>query len=435
MDFLFTHTPLKFFIQSFWRDEAFTSILSKNSPLKIMSLTAKDFNPPLYYIIMHYWIRLFGDSVISIRSFSLISYALTIIIIHLILEYVLKLKKIKLYFYTFLVAINPLLLYYAFEGRMYAFFILLTTLAMYLFLTKKHLAFAVVMALIFYVHYFSIFILISYILYIFIYQTKHEKKLWIKTIIAGFVPFIPWALYMLYKHPIIKESFWIKKPDWKTLINSLSLLYSGYEKGWYFDYKFLTTTSLLFLVLFIYGFFKTKAVNKKTHLLYKFILINLFTPLISVFVLSITIKPIFHNRYLAFLSIYISLLIIIVAELLKKNLKVIVLLIILFLTLYYNKMQIKSKTKINIQDLVAKIKDLSKPDDLIYVTDELNFHLMQTSFGRDKVFIYGKNYQRIPNYVGKILIPPQKVVYNMPIYPKRAFIIHDNLTYEIVASY
>lgn len=78
INYLFTKTPLLFFAQSFWRDEAFTYFLAKENVFKITSLTAKDFNPPLYYLIIHFWMKIFGTSEITLRLFSLIFFWATI---------------------------------------------------------------------------------------------------------------------------------------------------------------------------------------------------------------------------------------------------------------------------------------------------------------------------------------------------------------------
>ena len=62
LNFIFTKTPLFFLTQSFWRDEAFSYFMAKKNISEIIFLTAKDFNPPLYYSILHFWIKIFGGS-------------------------------------------------------------------------------------------------------------------------------------------------------------------------------------------------------------------------------------------------------------------------------------------------------------------------------------------------------------------------------------
>src|SRR3989344_2939011 len=78
MDFLFNRTPLYFMTQSLWRDEAFSYLLAQKSIIDIIRLTAQDFNPPFYYIMLHFWISIFGKSEIALRSLSFVFFALTL---------------------------------------------------------------------------------------------------------------------------------------------------------------------------------------------------------------------------------------------------------------------------------------------------------------------------------------------------------------------
>jgi len=63
--------------ESIWLDEGYTIRFASYDLERIFFL--KDTSPPLYYILMHYWIRLFGDSEFSIRFPSLVFAVLAII--------------------------------------------------------------------------------------------------------------------------------------------------------------------------------------------------------------------------------------------------------------------------------------------------------------------------------------------------------------------
>ena len=45
-------------------------MLSSQSPAQIIARTARDVHPPLYYISLHYWMKLFGMSEIGAPSLS-----------------------------------------------------------------------------------------------------------------------------------------------------------------------------------------------------------------------------------------------------------------------------------------------------------------------------------------------------------------------------
>lgn len=44
-----------------WLDEAFSVLLSVKSVSEILFHTARDVHPPLYYLILHGWINIFGE--------------------------------------------------------------------------------------------------------------------------------------------------------------------------------------------------------------------------------------------------------------------------------------------------------------------------------------------------------------------------------------
>src|SRR5271154_7393020 len=56
--------------QSLWMDEGYTLWISRLSPHRIWQVLSWDTSTPLYYILLHYWIKCFGDSDVSLRSLS-----------------------------------------------------------------------------------------------------------------------------------------------------------------------------------------------------------------------------------------------------------------------------------------------------------------------------------------------------------------------------
>ena len=137
MSFLFTYTPLKFFIQSFWRDEAFSYVLAHKNITNILLYTARDFSPPLYYIVLHIWMNIFGTSEIALRALSLVFFWGTVYIAFDFMHDVLNIRYKKASFYMALVIINPILLYYAFEARMYTMLSFFAALSYYALHTKR----------------------------------------------------------------------------------------------------------------------------------------------------------------------------------------------------------------------------------------------------------------------------------------------------------
>ncbi len=437
MNYLFTETPLKFLVQPFWRDEAFTILLSKKSLLHITFLTAKDFNPPLYYFFLHIWIKIFPPTEIYSRLFSLLLFCISAYFFQLILEKNLKMKGIKLEIYTLFFIFNPLLLYYAFEARMYSLLTLLTLSSTYFFLDKKDKSLIISLTLLLYTHYFSLFYLLSLILYVLYSEKGHTKKIiWkkIKPLIISFFMFAPWGIFVLTQHTGASDRFWIEKLNTHDLINLPALLFSGYEKGWHLEFKHLTALSIFLYLLLFYSFTqKYKNSEIKSVKLFRFIF---FIPIILVLLITFFVKPIFYNRYLIFTVPYLLFLLILSFERIRlRTLSIFLILTIFYISVYYDKKQVKLHSKENIKPFVYKLKNIMRKGDIILVKNGKEYPLIKYYFPHHKVYIYGESYRDIPPYVGKILIPSSVTRFKDPIYPQRAFLISSNNRYEVVASY
>jgi mannosyltransferase len=68
--------------ESLWFDEAWSFKISQMDPWQILFSTPEDNNPPLYYLILHYWVLLTGDSEFAIRLPSAIASALAVPLIY-----------------------------------------------------------------------------------------------------------------------------------------------------------------------------------------------------------------------------------------------------------------------------------------------------------------------------------------------------------------
>ncbi len=116
--------------QSFWNDEGNTARLSERSIALIIEGTASDIHPPLYYILLRGWRELVGESEFALRAFSAFVGVLTIPVV-IALGWMIAGKR------PYLVAliaglattVNPALIYYSQEARMYALLGFLATLS------------------------------------------------------------------------------------------------------------------------------------------------------------------------------------------------------------------------------------------------------------------------------------------------------------------
>lgn len=438
MNYLFTETPLKFFVQSLWRDEAFSYLLAKRSIFEILLLTGKDFNPPLYYYILKTWMAIFGSSEIALRTLSLVFFFATIYVSFLILSEVVKLSTKKSFLYLTLLLVNPLLTYYAFEARMYTMFAFLATASWYAYMKKDVKMYQIVITLGLFTHYFMILNVLAQLIHVGIESYKAQKlTLPLKKMFFPFLLFLPWVLFVLTQKIGSSTSFWILAPQPIDALLIPGYLYTGYERVLNFLTPGSTGTiplvleiSLLLLLFLIIGI--RKIVRKHQHVPDYLLALGLwaFFPSVVMFIVSFFF-PSFLPRYLIFATVGLLLLCIVVLEHIPVKPRAIVLILLLYLTYAYQQAQIEQRTKAPLDKTISEIKLEARPGDVLYVENELDYFTAQYYFYPERVFIYGENYSEVSPYEGKVLIPENRIIDHFPFYPKKAFILRRNGTYDI----
>lgn len=343
---------------------------------------------------------------------------------------VLGLNTKKSLSYLFIFIINPVLVYYAFEARMYSLFALLTTLSFYSFFTKRWKLYIFSLVLSLYTNYFSVIVLIVQGALVFYSDSTNKTRIaLLKKIAIAVLFYIPWIVFVVFTKDVYQfASFWIKKPDIKTMFELLAIIYTGYEKGFFtfFDTKLIWMSGFYLFVLLM-GW-----MNRKINV--SLLIWAVVTPF-SITLLSL-LYPIFLPRYLIFSTVgFLFLLILIIDNLPYVPLRYIILFILVFSTFYYQALQVRYRQKTDVKKMVREIKILAKSGDLIYVADELDYFVMQYYLGEEKVFIYGKSFDEIKQWEGKILISKERITHLLPQYPRKAFLITNGGSFQILSSY
>lgn len=118
--------------QSLWADEGNSVALAGRGLAEITCGAAYDIHPPLYYYLLHFWVRLFGTSEFAVRSLSavigILLVCLTFLLGHRLFDSWVGLVA------AFLSAISPFQVYYSQEARMYILLAALSALSIYFLL-------------------------------------------------------------------------------------------------------------------------------------------------------------------------------------------------------------------------------------------------------------------------------------------------------------
>lgn len=115
--------------QSFWNDEGNSARIAERSIELILDGAAGDIHPPLYYLALHFWRSLVGQSEFALRSLSAVGGIGLVALVYLLGDRLFG--RLPGLVAAFLAAINPFQLYYSQEARSYVWVALLGTAAVY----------------------------------------------------------------------------------------------------------------------------------------------------------------------------------------------------------------------------------------------------------------------------------------------------------------
>ena len=115
--------------------------------------------------------------------------------------------------------------------------------------------------------------------------------------------------------------------------------------------------------------------------------------------------------------------------------RTIAIILLIIIALDYHLIQIKNYQKKDFRKLAQEVKTIAKKDDPIYVSSELDFFTAKYYLPDHQLFIYNKTYAEIPDFVGKVLISRSDIASSLPRFPKKAFLLKSDGTYNIQALY
>jgi mannosyltransferase len=153
-------------LQSFWYDEAFTPVHVLHASLgaTLHGVVHTENTPPLWYVLIWAWSRLFGTGAVALRLPSAVFGLATVAVAWGIGRELAGRRATAIAAAAF-VAVNPLFVWYSQEARAYGLFVLASALAMLCFLRALHAttprrltAFAVTASLALLSHYFAAFL-------------------------------------------------------------------------------------------------------------------------------------------------------------------------------------------------------------------------------------------------------------------------------------
>lgn len=192
--------------EALWLDETTSLMLARMDVPSLIRWTANDIHPPLYYILLHFWIAI-GHSEIAIRGFSALAGVLTVLVLFGLGDTLFD-RATGLWAALFL-ALNPLHVWYSQEARMYALLTLLYSTSLLLALKSWQrgrwyhwVGYALVTAATLYTHHYAVFIILLenlFFLYLYFFKGRSSRLLrgWVLAELCVVVFYFPWMPRLL----------------------------------------------------------------------------------------------------------------------------------------------------------------------------------------------------------------------------------------------
>src|SRR5690348_6955035 len=250
-------SSISLFTQSIRLDESQQIWISTKSVSTIVSFVATDVHVPLYAILLHFWMQLFGSSIIVARIPSLLFFLATLPVLYITYTEAANRKIAIIATITF--ASSPFILWYSSEARMYTLFTFATALNMLYFLRyiktngkEGKLGYFLSEILGLYSHYFFLFVLVTQLIFLIgkffasLYEDRYRPKVlfWTawsnmqKSIFllfflmgVGFCFIIPWGIYVLFLGGAANTQPLIPPPTTFNIFQTFVNFLFGFQTG------------------------------------------------------------------------------------------------------------------------------------------------------------------------------------------------------------
>ncbi len=357
-------------------DEPFSVYHSQQSLGNLFEIFQNENNPPLHFLLLHYWIKFFGISEVSVRILSLIFSSFTVLFIY----------RIGWRFFNLRVGIYASIIFifstyqvtFAHEARAYALMGLLTAISMFYYM-KIVIAkdqskwtfcwFLLANTLLIYTHFFGFFILFIQFFFI-LFQRNLLKEfyrflvLFVGVLLLTYSPYI-WIILNRFTSST-QGGTWLTPP---------SGIDAFYEMFRAFSNAPVTAVFTLAALLIGTIFLIVKRKQNPNRLATRLVLCWFYIPFVFMFVISFWV-PMFLDRYLMFIAIGFCIIVAISTDFIIQKPKLQFLVPGFICLLFIVSVKPNKTNKREVRETVQLVKELENDSTLVLVAPvhfSLNF--------------------------------------------------------------
>ncbi|MEX1001333.1 MAG: glycosyltransferase family 39 protein [Crocinitomicaceae bacterium] len=292
-------------------DEPFSIFWSQQDLNEFMPELVKGNNPPLYFIILHYWMEVFGASPFSTRSLSLL---FSILMIPFLYDLTKKITNKHFAIISVLLTLfSSLFHYHSIEARMYSMMVCLTVIsfwAMYclIFEDRKYWwLLGISNGLLLYTHYLGFYIIGIQIFVVLVSIKELSRSRFISLGISLLLTTLLYFPNLMIIQSRLKDftshGTWLRAPEWTEIYGNIIR---------FLNYQLSTAITLSILIIFavickkgLLGRLKEVLTNPKM----RFVVVVFFGGYFGMYLFSITVQPVFLDRYLLYLLPFLMMMI------------------------------------------------------------------------------------------------------------------------------
>ncbi len=329
---------------SLWHDEAFSALMIRYPWHEMFVRLGLDVHPPAYYVALRLWHYVFGDSLLSLRGFSILFGTGTIWAGWLFVRESFKNEKAALWA-ALLLAINPFqILHFATEARMYTFGAFFALMAGYFLIKALHyntisyhsaelhmpnlpeskhnhramiwsyIGFTVSMIIMIYTHYYLLFTAAALgfygLLYLYFHHQGNIKK-YIPLLMSYFlifISFLPWLKTFLFQLKQVGAGYWIPQIDRWSIPSTFWDMLLGFNRD-----IGNPTTRVWLLIVTIFSLWMLYRFLRKTESFHKWLVVlAIIAPFAGAILFAVIARlkgsstSVYQDRYFMFASVYYS---------------------------------------------------------------------------------------------------------------------------------
>lgn len=286
---------------SVYGDESFSIFHAQKPISELIQVLLTDRNPPLYFILLHYWIKCTSIAVLHVKTLSSIFSILTSIVLYFFAKK--HFNLLSAVFISFSFFLSDVHFDQSHEVRSFSLVILLVSISSFVFfelVQKRSILMLILLSFVnlalLFTHYISFFFIVAQMLSSLLF-IREDKKLW-KTLLVSYgltaLFYLPYVKVVLDNIPEDK-TFWLQKPVLADLWYVFEKLAEDYDLERI--YWMILASSVVFLFLN-----KTWRVFENLELKkYVYLLIWFLFPVLACYGVA-QFTPIFRLKYVLFSS-------------------------------------------------------------------------------------------------------------------------------------